>query len=33
VIDALREAGYDDDAVAKVSHRNWLRVLDETWRR
>ena len=33
VIAALREAGYDEDAVAKVSHRNWLRVLDETWRR
>jgi membrane dipeptidase len=29
--DALREAGHDEDAVAKISHGNWLRVLDATW--
>jgi membrane dipeptidase len=29
--DALREAGYDEVAVAKISHGNWLRVLDATW--
>jgi membrane dipeptidase len=30
---ALRDAGYDQEAVDKVTHANWLRVLDETWRR
>jgi membrane dipeptidase len=33
LVDALRDGGYDDDAVDKVTHGNWLRVLDETWRR
>ncbi len=29
---ALLEArGYDEEAVAKITHRNWLRVLDRTW--
>jgi len=28
---ALEARGYDEEAVAKVSHRNWLRVLEETW--
>jgi membrane dipeptidase len=32
LVAALRDAGYDDDAVAKVTHGNWLRVLRETWR-
>lgn len=32
LIDALRASGHDDDAVAKITHRNWLRVLDVTWR-
>lgn len=31
LVDALRTAGFDDDAVAKVTHENWLRVLRETW--
>jgi membrane dipeptidase len=31
LVDALRTAGFDDEAVAKVTHRNWLRVLGETW--
>ena len=26
-------AGYDDEAIAKITHGNWLRVLGETWRR
>mgnify|MGYP006271736941 CR=1 FL=1 len=30
--DALRDAGYDDDAMAKLTHQNWLRVLRKTWR-
>jgi microsomal dipeptidase-like Zn-dependent dipeptidase len=31
LVAALRAAGYDDDAVAKITHANWLRVLGETW--
>ncbi len=31
LVDALRASGHDDDAVAKITHRNWLRVLDATW--
>ena len=32
LIDALCSAGYDDASLAKITHRNWLRVLGETWR-
>jgi len=32
LVAALRDAGYDDDAVAKITHANWLRVLGDTWR-
>jgi len=32
LVDALRESGYDDTAVAKITHENWLRVLRATWR-
>ena len=32
LVDALRDAGYDDEAVAKITHENWLRVLRATWR-
>ncbi len=31
LVEALREAGYDDDAVALITHENWLRVLRATW--
>jgi membrane dipeptidase len=31
LVDSLRAAGHDDDAVAKITHGNWLRVLDATW--
>jgi membrane dipeptidase len=31
LIAALRDAGYDDDALAKLTHENWLRVLRATW--
>ncbi|MFL5926286.1 MAG: dipeptidase [Gaiellaceae bacterium] len=31
LVAALRDVGYDDDAVAKITHGNWLRVLRETW--
>ncbi|HEX7625740.1 MAG TPA: dipeptidase [Gaiellaceae bacterium] len=32
LVAALRSAGLDDAAVAKVTHENWLRVLRATWR-
>jgi membrane dipeptidase len=31
LISALRDAGYDDAAIAKLTHENWLRVLAATW--
>lgn len=31
LVDALRER-YDSDEVDRITHRNWLRVLDATWR-
>jgi membrane dipeptidase len=31
LVDALRAAGYDDDALNKLTHQNWLRVLRATW--
>jgi membrane dipeptidase len=31
LVDDLRAGGLDDEAVAKVTHRNWLRVLRDTW--
>ena len=31
LVTALRAGGFDDQAVAKVTHRNWLRVLGDTW--
>jgi membrane dipeptidase len=30
---ALRERGYDDAALKKLAHENWVRVLRETWGR
>lgn len=32
LIDALRGAGYDQPALNKLAHENWLRVLQQTWR-
>jgi membrane dipeptidase len=32
VIAALRSAGYDDAALNKLTHENWLRVLRATWK-
>lgn len=29
---SLRDAGFDDDALNKIGHRNWQRVLKQTWR-
>jgi membrane dipeptidase len=31
LIAALRAAGYDDAALRKITHENWLRVLRKTW--
>ena len=28
---ALRERGYDDAALKKLAHENWVRILRETW--
>jgi membrane dipeptidase len=32
LVAALAAAGYDDEALAKITHANWLRVLDATWK-
>ncbi len=32
LVAALGDAGYDDEAVAKITHGNWLRVFRATWR-
>lgn len=32
LVDALRARGYDEEALAKITHGNWLRVLAATWR-
>jgi membrane dipeptidase len=32
LVAAMRAAGYDDDLIAGICHRNWLSVLDRTWR-
>lgn len=31
LMQALRDRGYDDDALRKIAHGNWVRVLRETW--
>ena len=31
LVSALADGGYDDEALTKLTHRNWLRVLEETW--
>jgi len=30
---ALRTAGYDEEALEKLAHENWIRVLRKTWRK
>jgi membrane dipeptidase len=32
LLDALDAAGFDEEAVAKITHENWLRILRATWR-
>jgi membrane dipeptidase len=31
LVKAMHEAGFGDALVAKITHGNWLRVLEETW--
>jgi membrane dipeptidase len=31
LFEALASRGYDDEALAKIAHGNWVRVLRETW--
>jgi membrane dipeptidase len=32
LLEALRKRGYDDAALRKLAHENWVRVLRNTWR-
>ena len=32
LIGALQAAGYDDESLRKITHENWLRVLQKTWK-
>jgi membrane dipeptidase len=32
LIEALRDAGYDDASIEKIACNNWLRVIKETWK-
>jgi membrane dipeptidase len=32
LLEALGRRGYDEQALRKLAHENWLRVLDKTWR-
>jgi membrane dipeptidase len=32
LVEAIRSVGYDEAAIAKITHGNWLRVLEQTWR-
>ncbi|HEY0752630.1 MAG TPA: dipeptidase [Ktedonobacteraceae bacterium] len=31
-LDVLRTHGYDDAALRKIGHENWLRILERTWK-
>jgi membrane dipeptidase len=31
VVDALRDAGFDEIDLMKIAHENWVRVLSQTW--
>ena len=32
LVNEFRSAGWEEETIAKLTHRNWLRVLGETWR-
>ena len=29
---ALRDRGYDDVALEKITHKNWIRIFKNTWK-
>lgn len=31
LVDEMRKAGFDQDALEKICHGNWIRVLEKTW--
>ena len=31
LIHALKQNGYNDDAIEKIAYKNWLRVIKQTW--
>src|SRR5690606_37081523 len=33
LVGAMRDAGYGDDLIARITHGNWLSVLERTWGR
>ena len=32
LLHSLRDHGYDEDALRKITHENWIRVLRKTWK-
>jgi membrane dipeptidase len=32
LVSALHDQGYDEDALRKITHENWVRVLHKTWK-
>jgi membrane dipeptidase len=32
LIEALHKSGFDEETLAKISFKNWLRVLSATWK-
>ena len=32
LVSALQDAGYDDESLHKILHKNWMRVLRKTWK-
>lgn len=32
LVDRLRSSGYDNESLSKITHRNWIRVLDTIWK-
>ena len=33
LLSTLRDHGYDEDALRKITHENWIRVLRKTWKK
>jgi membrane dipeptidase len=32
LLKALRDHGYGEDALRKITHENWVRILRKTWK-